>query len=193
MARRRASLVAFSLLLIGLALPTGCVSTRRARAAAELVEAHILVPANCMTGQLWDVEPLSREEMQRFLMQRLPGSHDVGAEEGQIEVFEKHCGKRVVWIPESARPTRRDVPCTYREHLEWAAGVPSGRRVPGPTVGDYLCGMLPSLSPRCDVTEEKPDMLTPTPNVYIALVTQRNLLIVLVPRDLTRPSLPGEP
>lgn len=172
----------------------GCTRQNGAGGAAERVSALLIIPMNCMSGQLWDLDPLSPQELDLFLRQRLPGSQDVPPDAGQIEVFEAKCGKRVFWIPPDSRPTQREVPGTYREYLEWCQGSPPGKAVQGPSVGEYLEAMLASLTPRVYAVAGKEieieNSLILPDGIYVALVTKRSVLILLVPRDYTRSSLP---
>ena len=126
--------------LAGISLLSGCISGQLKPTA---LNCHIMVPPNMMTGELWDVEPLSRKDLAEFLTRRMPRPDEVPAEMGEVEAFESFCGKRVVWIPREARPSWSTLPSTYRGLCEWSRQSP----LVGPMVGEYLEGMLASVTP----------------------------------------------
>ena len=168
----------------GSILLCGCVP-EQARSTA--VSCNIIVPPNMMTGSLWDVEPLSKEELARFLAHRLPRPDEACAQMWHVEAFESLCGKRVVWIPAAARPSRALLPMTYGEICEYAKLPPDV----GPVAGEFLEGLLATLTPgHVASSREGAAKVTDEDCVYTAIVTSRNVLILLVPRDHTRRSIP---
>ena len=171
--------------IAGTYLLSGCSSGQLRPTALNCL---IMVPPNMMTGELWDVEPLSWEELTEFLTRRMPRPDEVPAEMGEVEAFESFCGKRVVWIPREARPSRSTLPSTYRGLCKWSRQSP----LVGPMVGEYLEGMLASVTPAPPEPAEGGAEGTAGEEgwVYIALITKKNLIIVLVPRDYTHRSIP---
>lgn len=157
------------------------------------VGAQLIVPANCMTNELWDIEPLSQVEVNQFLSKKLPATDQVPPQATDIEVFEEYCGKRVVWIPPEARP-REDELRSQRSYAKNLLGYAktlgqsgaSGKPVPGPQIGHFLVGFLASI------TELGPEWARSRDEqvVYVVILTKRNLLIIAVPRDYTCSDIP---
>jgi hypothetical protein len=170
--------------VVSAALVGGCASSGLPRAA---VPAYIIVPHNIMVGGLWDVDPLMRQELEAFFMQRLPSAEEAPELMSELDVFEKFCGKRVVWIPPEYRP--RSV-WTYRKLM-------MRHRAPdkGVSVGEYLESILDTYVGHgfLPYGQAPGDKATLVGGVWVALVTKEQVLMILVPRDYTRPSLPPIP
>jgi hypothetical protein len=160
-----------------------------------------MVPENCMSGQLWDWEPATKAEWNEFLGSLLPSRDNVGEDELGVDVFEKHCGKRVLWIPKRPDAIEDSFRDTYRNMLERMSGGPGLGECGQMTNAKYLSGLLQVVAPERDrgaALEFLRGGAEYRDYIYVAVLTKKWLLMIRVPRDQVRPSIivpacPGTP
>ena len=182
------------LVWLGLLLMPGCGGAddpdRLVEWDNKYVQRHLVCASLQVPGVIgatedvtWDVAPLPKEELRDFLVTKLPAPDKVPPDAGPMDVLVKYAGKRLVVIPEEAGEIlRRGLRISYKD-------LCSGHYDAGMSIGHCLQIMIETVAPVTGDTYELNPFVsgedgTARPSVYVVLVTKRNLILLLIPRDI---------